>query len=508
MYTVYARDNNETRRSLEDFSRIFRPTIPDHIRIENVITVKQGFIVKFPFPNDTNHAFASAANRICETNNLEIVYSRALAFERELFLTDPPEDIFAKDPNEIKSEIAKITSENILKVKPLPGKSSGRKYLIISTESKTSRDAIIAKGPIQLFDRSIKVELPIDKNIIKPNNHATPYRNYNRPERFPAQAHNNLRRPQSGSNTSGQMQGTCGPPPPPPSNAWDRNNHWPHLRSQFTPQANFPHYQSPQKIADFANDNYLKFFIFASSHLSKELNEGIEHPFKYISDVNEIYTNHGLPPIDIPHNQLINSRNVFMRKAKTLNVAQPISTGPAMTTNPAPPYTPLPPTHQPKLSSPPSNPKPITPKHTTTHTDPTSVTSANIPTLSHPHLSASNPPITTSITQDLTSLASSIITHATSNPTESNTDSSPTPTSISITRPSSSTHNHPTYTSPNTPHSSSTHDNDAHAPTIPTPPSPIKENPSPPTSLHNATTDPPHRSLRSASTIHNSSPPN
>ena len=139
------------------------------------------------------------------------------------------------------------------------------------------------------------------------------------------------------------------PPPLPPSNTGE---------SQIRPPM-------------LNNENELKFFVYATAHICKIINEGLEDPTEYLCNINEVFSMQGLPFIDIPNNQLLNSRIKYFRKSSnssasniTLPTSQPRSSSPSQTAS-SPPLS-----NQGSLSNQDSTPHPSSVTNSPLHNSP------------------------------------------------------------------------------------------------------------------------------------------
>ena len=139
MATVYVHyvnssENGETR-SLNEFNNDFRSITPSNVHIKNINQRGQGFFVDYLSDESANYIFKPEVENYLASKNLSASLVFDLAHLREIFMVNVPDEIFNKSPEAILTEIQTLYS-TIIHVKHINSNSSGRKYLILTADSK------------------------------------------------------------------------------------------------------------------------------------------------------------------------------------------------------------------------------------------------------------------------------------------------------------------------------------------------------------------------------------
>ena len=124
--------------------------------------------MSFVHEKSANFIFSQSVIDKLKTFNLTVELTYNTARDRQVFLIDVPDYIHNKDKREITAEIVRVTKKHIFKIDVFHGKHDvTRKYITITADSRSSREAIIAQGPLPLFGhRGVKVQHPIAKSQI------------------------------------------------------------------------------------------------------------------------------------------------------------------------------------------------------------------------------------------------------------------------------------------------------------------------------------------------------
>ena len=352
--SLFVSDKNNTKLSLEVFMRKFQPLVPSNVTITDKVKVDGGFIIKFSDDQNVNFAFTPDVISTLSSNNLVAKLTKAYAKARNIYCPDIPELIFNKDASEIIAEIHAATNMQIIHSKTFQGKT-GRKYLVITADSKTDRNNLLHRQTITLFGQNVKLEAPLDRS----DNDARPLPGHpRRADHFrPTPPRDHLSYPAWQHPRANERSY-----PTPPSTHGGEWPPLPNLSQPFVPPRMPQHHINHTRAPNFNNDSDIKFYIHATTAICKILNEGMLDPIKYIADLNETFASEGLPHINIPYNQLIQSRHIFMRNKPAYipfqNNNHPYS--PSRTTPPSDPiHTPNPPSDPSHQQTPPLRPDSI-----------------------------------------------------------------------------------------------------------------------------------------------------
>ena len=282
-------------------------------------SVQLGHIVEYAFEEDVNFIFNPRNIEILKSKNLTAELTNKTAKNRAIWLPNIPEHVFNKDIPTLTEALVQATKSRILHVKKYAS-LSGRKYIILTAASKTSRDAILALKSLNLFGSCVNVEQVLEKPR---------YGYYQNHERQPSPRHAPATsvHPAWGAGYQGDLPCPTFRPPPP---ALHHDREFPGLpmgtpfpweNKPKTTSTGNPHLQENNGITPnhvFKNEHDMKFYIDTSMNLCLKLSAGIEKPEEYVSVLNEMYSNKGLPTIDVPNHYLITSRNKYLQEKSIL----------------------------------------------------------------------------------------------------------------------------------------------------------------------------------------------
>ena len=281
MSSAYFHDNSSTengdKRPYSIFCNDLKNITPGHIAIDDIIPVRNGFIVKYPNDKDVNHILDTEFQNKCNAKNLAPELSNDTRKQRAVILKDISYHIFSKSKGEISSEISRNSNHNPLALKPFCSNKTNRKYIMLLAESYSSRDEIIALNSLTLFNENITVELPISQN---------------QQPRGPPTGHDitwprDLRRPSMPPQDRSSTFMRHPAPPPPGLSPWnqnDRDKHWPKLPVRSN---NFLQNGRPPKLE---HEPEMKLYSYTLLHLIDMLNQGKEHPFDLVNNINATLT--------------------------------------------------------------------------------------------------------------------------------------------------------------------------------------------------------------------------
>ena len=307
-----------TRRSLDVLLPILKLITPQGIVVINQWSTPLGTRIEFANEEDANLILNTRVIATLDSHNLKAQFSNATSFNRQVWLTDTPDSVYSKDTSILTDDIRQSTNIRVPILKKYEN-TSGRKYLIITTNSKTDRDSLLAQGHIQIADSRIKCEKTIQKprqNSLHPSQRPTPSAHhpagrgpaYQERHTRPSQ---HLQSHQSSTNHSNRWSNYDehfpGLPPGTP-HAWETQNR---STSTGNPRSLNPNGESVQPT--FKNEHDLKFYVEASISICHKLSTGIEKPSEYVSVLNEMFRNKGLPTIDVPNHYLESSRTKFVQ---------------------------------------------------------------------------------------------------------------------------------------------------------------------------------------------------
>ena len=334
---VYIQDKaiNESvkLRPYHEFSPFFRSLTSNHSPHAHIEKIhrrdgSRGFLVFYQRGDHLNYLFKPEVTEILNANNYEAQLSDRTGQDRNIFLVDVPTEITQKSKNEISQEISK-TTDKIINARPMCGPRNGRNYLILTAVDNVSRDDIFSNiKTFELFGHTISCELPIARSLTSG-------------DRTEHQRSNHRK---SGNHTPSRGAASNTP-------SWNYDRDFPPFPHH---RARHAHAKIQPKQPDFNLETDIKFYTHASIAIIKELHAGIEHPFEFVSALNETYSNSGLPVIDISHHQIMLSRKIYESKIafhnnspsspSPIKPASPPSQASAPTSPNSPtPVTPIPP---------------------------------------------------------------------------------------------------------------------------------------------------------------------
>ena len=315
------------------YSAIVRQIIPHNITIrrEQLVPHGKGFIIDLAELKSANFIYGPSFIEELNAHNLTAELTFQTTNNRLVFLTNVPDDIHSKEPNELKEEIEKATEKRIYKVHKFTGQCN---YITATADNRLSRDSIVREGHIKLFGQHIQTEFPKPKGRSNPSMRSQS--EHGRDQTYLARMTHNHRNHEITN------------PPPPRENAWFRNrphfptqhnasvqrfnDSYPPLSETITPRN---HQNGNVRHPDFKNEFELDFFTKMSDKICRALQEGLENPEDYLNSMNNINEIYGIPKVPVPKEDLVLARNKFLCKSNTTNNSMNNDTNPSnsMTNN-------------------------------------------------------------------------------------------------------------------------------------------------------------------------------
>ena len=353
--------------------------------------------------------------------NLKASLADTSQLDREIYISDIPEDIYNKQELELQEQITRLTKKHILHLKKFTAKESTRKYILFITRKREDTISITEKDKINLFNHQLTLDRKQPKTV--PLNRGThnPVQPSSRP--FNIADHNFPRLPPPNG----------APPPPRP------------------PQMPGP----PDPMRFLPPGVGTAYLIQAISAASAQLSFG--NPGFYNHCFNVFLKFNGYPPFEVVRQLAETSAHLYQQ---SYHKYQPLPNLTSFPPNVAPfPYTTphIPPTHPlmtPPFTTAPSQPPSSRLPNSSISTPPPASTPPPMPLpqipVTSPPTSTSQPitPISTSPPASSHSPMTTTCTSTTTNPPSTCTSTTTSPSSTSTNLLSTSTNPSPTkYTS-------------------------------------------------------------
>ena len=312
-----------TRRPIDVLLPILRLIIPQGTVVIKQWSTPLGTRIDFGSEGDANFILNTRVIATLTSHNLKAQFSNVTSFNRLVWLVDTPQTVYSKDILTLINNISQSTNIRVPELRKYEN-TSGRKYLILTTNSKSDRDSLLAIGHIQIDDSRIKCEKTIQKSrqsSLQPTQRPTLPVPPQNPGGHgighgPAYQHHHARPTQQQQQQHQQSHQS----PTIIRNRWlNYDEHFPGLRAgtphvwETTTGNPLSQNHNGQSVQAFKNEHDLKFYIEASTSICHKLSTGIEKPTEYVSVLNEIFSNKGLPTIDIPNHYLESSRIKFVQ---------------------------------------------------------------------------------------------------------------------------------------------------------------------------------------------------
>ena len=96
-------------------------------------TTNKGITVKFNAEEDCNFIFAPGSIRTLQTNQLYATLSSHMQNDRNIYITDPPNAIYARPEYELQNELQRNHRTDIIGLKKFISNKTQRKYIIFNS---------------------------------------------------------------------------------------------------------------------------------------------------------------------------------------------------------------------------------------------------------------------------------------------------------------------------------------------------------------------------------------
>ena len=118
----------------------------------------KGIIAKFDADEDCNFIFSPGSIRKFQTNHLHASLSPPMQNERNIYITDPPNYIYARPEYDIQNELQRNHRTDIIGLKKFISNRTQRKYIIITLINKEETKKIATLGNVYLFNNELPVQ--------------------------------------------------------------------------------------------------------------------------------------------------------------------------------------------------------------------------------------------------------------------------------------------------------------------------------------------------------------
>ena len=136
-----------TRRPIDVLLPILKLITPRDIVVTRQFSTPLGTRINYAHPQDANLIYNPRVIATLTTHNLKAQLSNLTAINRQVWLIDTPEIIYNKDIPSLNEDIRRSINTRLLEIRKYENQS-GRKYLILTTNSQADRDALLATGHI------------------------------------------------------------------------------------------------------------------------------------------------------------------------------------------------------------------------------------------------------------------------------------------------------------------------------------------------------------------------
>ena len=156
MSEIHVLDFNNPRlpgRVIQDRINAIAPCHPTQFSNTN-----KGIIAKFNADEDCNFIFAPGSIREFQANRLYASLSPYTQKDRNIYITDPPNEIFALPEHEIRNELQIKHRTDIIGLSKFISKRTQRKYFIITPINKEETRKIATLGKVYLFNYELPAQ--------------------------------------------------------------------------------------------------------------------------------------------------------------------------------------------------------------------------------------------------------------------------------------------------------------------------------------------------------------
>ena len=298
MTEIYLRDDRYAQGSAPKLSKENIENILREVNSKpplDIFPVSRGFIVKFESDEDVNYLMDDKIFQKLRHKYITADLSKDTRFYREVLITDVPLTIYEENKWDICDELEYHNNITILYITPFRSHRSGKYFIKIILDTRSSKENIINKGILYLFNARLKAI-----NSCPP----PPERSTFPTSQSPPNDINNAWA--QGSRQEHTSTSTSQGPPNSIRNAWTEGSRQEHTSTSTSSE--------PQNEQATTEPNPLKmnetFNLKAFDIISSRLSDGLENPDTYIFYFNEMLKHNGYPEVNIPRDILIKKPSI------------------------------------------------------------------------------------------------------------------------------------------------------------------------------------------------------
>ena len=359
MTEIYLRDDRYAQGSAPKLSKENIENILREVNSKpplDIFPVSRGFIVKFESDEDVNYLMDDKIfQKLRHKYDLSADLSKDTRFYREVLITDVPLTIYEENKWDICDELEYHNNITILYITPFRSHRSGKYFIKIILDTRSSKENIINKGILYLFNARLKAINscpPPPERSTFPTSQSPPNDINNAWAQGSRQEHTSTSTSQGPSNSI--------------RNAWTEGSRQEHTSTSTSSE--------PQNEQATTEPNPLKinetFNLKAFDIISSRLSDGLENPDTYIFYFNEMLKHNGYPEVNIPRDILIKKPSIPISQPPASNNDLPSQQPNSIHSTPASAVTPNPsdssqrPISQKSIPTPAVTPTPSLPIHT------------------------------------------------------------------------------------------------------------------------------------------------
>ena len=273
----------------------------------DIFPVSRGFIVKCESDQDVNYLMDNEIYHKLSHKNVTADLSKDTRFHREVLITDIPLTIYDEDKWDIADELEYQNNITILCITPFISQRSGKYFIKIILDTRSSKENIINKGIVYCFNARLKAINscpPPPERPTFPTSQGPPNSANNAWPQGSRQQHTSAPKRQGPTNNT--------------NNAWSQGSRQQHTsassegsQQQHTPTSTSSEPQNEQAITEpNPLDINETFNLKAFDIISTRLSDGLENPDTYIFYFNEMLKHNGYPEVNIPRDILIKKPSI------------------------------------------------------------------------------------------------------------------------------------------------------------------------------------------------------
>ena len=172
MSEIFVYDNNPSKLTDSEITKLIKSIAPKSPY--NFVNTGKGIIFKFYKDIDANFIFTPHATRCFEKKNLNVSLSLHAQRERNIYISDPPEQLIKYTEREFISDIWARYNESISSFKTFKSAKTSRNYFIITPCSNLHTKNILEAGKIILFNLELPVQAMRGSTHSSSTNQRTP----------------------------------------------------------------------------------------------------------------------------------------------------------------------------------------------------------------------------------------------------------------------------------------------------------------------------------------------